>query len=314
VTRRLVASVLALAAAGCASVPASRSLTGRIWDTAAGRFADRPALEARLVAARFVLLGEKHDNAEHHRLQAALLAALVAAGRRPAVAFEMLTADQASALARHLAQAPRDAAGLGAAVGWESSGWPPWTMYEPIARVALDAGLPIVAADLGRDAKQAVRQGGLAALDRTLVMRTGLDRPLATVVRAAMAEELRRAHCGHAPERALEAMIAAQRARDGEMAVRMVTAGAVDGAVLIAGAGHVRKDWGVPAYLAVASPGSTIATVAFAEVREGSDPRAAAAAVGGARAYDYVWFTAPADDVDPCEKFRRSLERLERRR
>src|SRR5215204_1457467 len=45
-------------------------LTGRIWDVASGEFIDRPALIMRLARAEFVLLGEKHDNPDHHRLPA----------------------------------------------------------------------------------------------------------------------------------------------------------------------------------------------------------------------------------------------------
>jgi hypothetical protein len=33
---------------------------------------------------------------------------------------------------------------------------------------------------------------------------------------------------------------------------------------------------------------------------------------GGALPFDYVWFTPGVDAEDPCEKFRKSLERLRR--
>src|SRR5687768_4939373 len=66
-------------------------LTGRIWDVASGEFIDRPTLIMRLARAEFVLLGEKHDNPDHHRLQAEVVRGLIAAGRRPAVGFEMFS-------------------------------------------------------------------------------------------------------------------------------------------------------------------------------------------------------------------------------
>src|SRR2546430_14763230 len=91
------------------------------------------ALAAAVSAARFALLGERHDHPEHHEFQAWLLRRMVESGRRPALAFEMLDTTQAPALARHLATAPRDAAGLGDAVGWGASGWPDWRLYQPIA-------------------------------------------------------------------------------------------------------------------------------------------------------------------------------------
>jgi hypothetical protein len=69
---------------------AEHPLVGRIWSTRAGRFVDEATLRAALRG--YVLLGEKHDNVDHHALQAQLLDAMREGGRRPAVAFEMLDA------------------------------------------------------------------------------------------------------------------------------------------------------------------------------------------------------------------------------
>jgi uncharacterized iron-regulated protein len=288
-------------------------LTGRVWDVAAARFIDASALPPRLSRARFVLLGEKHDNPDHHRLQATLVRALAAAGRRPAVAFEMLDTSQAPALARHLAASPRDAAGLGDAVGWNTSGWPPWPEYEPVARAALDAGLPILAANLPAAVISAVARGNRAALPASLVTAHALDRPLAGDAQAAMAAEIRDAHCGHANPAMVTNMITAQRARDAYMADTLLSAGS-DGAVLIAGTGHVRQDRGAPMYLRARLPAVTIATVAFVEAQpEATKPDDYAARFGApSLPFDYVWFTPRTDDDDPCERFRRSLERLRR--
>ena len=284
-------------------------LTGRIWDVGAKQFLEEPVFISRLVAARFVLLGEKHDHPDHHRLQARLLRALVDAGRRPAVAFEMFTPDQAPAIARHLAASPRDAAGLGDTVGWKDSGWPAWSMYQPIVQVALDAGLPIVAANISTATARALMTG--AEAPPALATRFGLDRALATEVQAAMAAEMRYAHCGHADSQTVASMITVQRVRDAAMAAALMDAGA-DGAVLIAGSGHVRIDHGVPAYLGAASPASTTASVGFIEVQpDTTSPGDYAERFGAARLpFDYVWLTPRLDDIDPCETFRRGLERL----
>jgi uncharacterized iron-regulated protein len=288
-------------------------LIGRVWDVAAARFMDSSVLPSRLALARFVLLGEKHDNPDHHQLQAALVRALVAAGRRPAVAFEMLDTGQAAALARHLAASPRDAAGLGDAVGWTESGWPPWRLYEPIAHAALEAGLRIVPANLPSRVISSVARGNMSALPPSLVTTHALDRPLPAELQAAMATEIREAHCGHAAEPMISNMVVAQRARDAHMAQAMQTT-ATDGTILIAGAGHVRHDRGAPIYLRAGTPAVTIATVAFVEVqRHATSPSAYAARFSASSLpFDYVWFTPRMDDGDPCETFRRSLERLRR--
>jgi uncharacterized iron-regulated protein len=288
-------------------------LVGRIWDVAAGRFVDADAMEARLARAPFVLLGEQHDNPDHHRLQARVVAALAAAGRRPAVALEMLAPEQGPALAAHLAAAPRDAAGLGEAVGWSRSGWPEWRLYQPIAEAALAAGLPLVPANLSPAAARALARGEAGALDPALAAAYGLDRPLPPAVEAAMAAEIRESHCGHAPERLVPGMILAQRARDARMAESLLAAGAGDGAVLVTGNGHARADRGVPAALRRRRPEAAVASVALLQVTpDGREPSAYAAHFDGRLPFDYIWFTPRVDDEDACEKFRQPLERLRR--
>ncbi len=153
-------------------------LTGKIWDVSAASFIDRTTLVSRLARARFVLLGENHDNPDHHGLQAELLRQLIDVGRRPAVGFEMLEIDDAPAIAKHLATAPKDAAGLGEVVGWNRRGWPDWEFYQPIAKVALEAGLPIVAMNLRRATVETLRRDGVVGLERGVVRQLDLDRPV----------------------------------------------------------------------------------------------------------------------------------------
>jgi uncharacterized iron-regulated protein len=290
-------------------------MVGRIWDVGNARFIDPGALVERLVAARFVLLGEHHDNPDHHRLQAWVLQELITAGRRPAVGFEMFSLDDAPALERHLASHPADAAGLGEAVGWSKSGWPPWTLYQPIADAALAAQLPIVAANLDRATTQTLLRRGPAGLDPALAARLGLDRPPPPAVLAEMTAEIRASHC-HIPiaHDVVDRMIAVQRARDAQMADRLAAAATRGGGVLIAGVGHVRTDRGVPAFLAQLAPGARAASLAFLEVQpDATRPEDYANSFGRATLLvDYVWFTPRADDQDPCEKYRRPLERLQR--
>jgi uncharacterized iron-regulated protein len=308
---------------GCRIVstePSSQSAVGRehrlverIWGVAAQRFTDEANVVAAITRARYVLLGEKHDNPDHHALQARMIRALTAAGRTQVVAFEMFTPSQAGVLARYLAAHPREAAGIGEAVNWNASGWPAWAMYEPIAQAALDAGLPIVAANLDDERVRSVGRQGVAALDAAFVRRHGLDQPLAADVREAMAEEIRDSHCGHAPEDRVGAMIGVQRARDARMAEVLLTASGNDGAVLIAGDGHVRHDYGVPAYVRRIDPGARTVSIGFVEVDpKRTDVESYAERFGGRLPFDYVWFTPAVDDEDPCEKFRKSLERLRR--
>jgi uncharacterized iron-regulated protein len=80
----VMASRVAFAADGVAPAGPGSALSDAAVDAAvdsSGRSLDVPALAERLRSARYVLLGEIHDDAQHHRLRAALLRALLADGR-----------------------------------------------------------------------------------------------------------------------------------------------------------------------------------------------------------------------------------------
>jgi uncharacterized iron-regulated protein len=261
---------------------------------------ERAGLVDQLQRARFVLLGERHDNADHHRLQAEIVRALVRRGRRPAVAFEMFTTDDAPRLARQLAAAPRDADGLAEAVEWARSGWPPWAMYRPIVQAALEAGLPVVAANLSATLTRSLRSQGRAALAPATAAELGLEAPLPPEIQAELQAELRRAHCGQGAEATLERMALIQRARDAQMAASLVDADRGEGAVLITGAGHARGDRGVPMHLRVRRPDASTISLAFVEVSDAWLEPGAYAAARGWLPFDYVWFTPGVDTPDPC--------------
>src|SRR5262249_17623757 len=115
-------------------------------------------------------------------------------------------------------------------------------------------------------------------------------------------------------ETQVNAMLLVQRARDAQMAESLAAAGQQGEAVLIAGAGHVRRDYGIPAYLASRAPEASVISVAFLEVSQHRlEPTAYAA---GFRQhtlpFDYVWFTPRVDDDDPCTAFEEQLKKLQK--
>lgn len=298
---------------------AEHPLVGRIWDVDRQTFVSRAELIAGLAESHFVLLGEKHDNPRHHEHQAALLEAMVDAGRRPAVVWEMLDDDQSAALEDFLASGSPDANALGEAVGWSESGWPPWRIYQPIAEVGVAAGLPMLAGSHPGARIRALMQGEVELPPAVL----GLDVPLLPEQRAAMRTEAIEAHCRMLPEAMIEPMVGVQIAKDARMAGTLIEGAALsstDGAVLIAGSGHVRRDRGVPFHLAHRVPAAPTLAIAFFEVdRAGEAPAdyafdeetEGARDPGGAPPlpFDYVWFTPRVDSEDPCDAYAEALRR-----
>ncbi len=285
-------------------------LVGKIWSPREGAFAHPAALETALARADAVVLGETHDNADHHALQAALVRALIASGRRPAVAFEMLDVDQQGAVDGALGQPGATADALAAAVVWQKSGWPDFALYRPIFTAALEASLPIVAANLSRREAQQVVRSGREALAPKLRERLEREGPLPEPALRELREEMAESHCGMLPEKLLDPMIEAQRARDAQMAERIEPGAPERGVVLITGAGHARRDRGVPAFLLRSSPSLKVASVAFLEVApEARSPQDFAAEFGPELPFDFVVFTPRAKREDPCEGLRSHMEK-----
>ena len=274
---------------------------GKIWDVKAAAFVEPSALMARAATARFVLLGERHDNPDHHRLQARAITELIKAGRHPAIVLEMLEVEQQPAVDGYLAQSGARAAGFGAALGWEKTSWPPFSEYQPIFEAAFAGKLPIVAGNVAQADAKALVHRGVSALSAERAQQLRLDRAFPPELEAPLIDELRGSHCGQLPENLLAPMALAQHARDAQMAQALAGAPGNDGAVLIAGGGHARLERAVPYYLAIDAPGATVVSIAFREVQH-ADRDAKSYAVDEGP-FDYLWFTPRQSDDDPCAAF-----------
>ena len=302
--------LLALLSAGCASSPRlvpqggfehalgrEQALSGRVWSRARSHLVCPEELLTAVRASSYLLLGETHDNADHHRLQAQLLDVWLGAHPRGArVAFEMIDEAQSHALDEPY---PVNADALAAKLDWSQSGWPDFSLYRPIFEVALDHGARIVAAHPNREHLRASMHG--ASPEETESLK--LEPPLPEAERAALAQEIRDSHCGQAPEAMVAPMIAAQTFKDAWMARAL--ADATPPAALIAGSGHVRDDRGVPAYLARRG-GKSVLTVDLIGVQAALEkPEEYELAP-----YDFVIFTPRVDDASACDRFREQLAKM----
>lgn len=293
----------------CASTPPraplyrEHALAGRIWNGTA--FVGEEALDAAVRSSDFVLLGETHDNPDHHALQARLVR-VAAQGRKPAIVFEMLDVGQQAAVDA----APRTPDAIAEAVSWSHSGWPDFSFYRPVFDAALEAGLPIVAGNFTRAQMSAIVMEGAAKVPQdvsALLQRRG--EPAAEVAEAERAE-MRAEHCGQLPEKLIGPMVLAQHARDAQLALR--TAPGEQGGVLVAGSGHLRTDRGVPVYLGLLAPGRRMVSVAFLEVSPGmQSPQQYASAFRAPQIpFDFAVFTPAARREDPCKALERRMKKV----
>ncbi len=295
----MVAVAWALLAGGCAAFTAPDTASpSRIWDVHGEAFIAEPVLLARLASVRFRLLGEVHDNPLHHRLRARLLAAMAARGAHPAVVFEQFDLGQDDALGR--AQREQTTADrLAEAGALDRRAWQ-WPLHRPIIEVALAARLPIYAGNATRAMLEDVtRKSDLSTLPRAwqaLLANSHWTARQAALLR----EDIVEGHCGKLPDAMVPHLVLAQRVRDAAMAEALLHDANDDGAILIAGNGHARRDLGVPVYLGDAARNTVsvgLIEVEPAPLQTIDGARTAAMKVSG---FDYVWLTPEAPRDDPC--------------
>lgn len=122
----------------------------------------RSSLDEAIKAAegyQFVLVGESHDNAEHHQVQADVIEALVNAGRDVSVGFEMFTRDNQMNLAGWtLGRWSQDE--FIERSSWKTQWGFPYEIYSPIFEVVREHGLPMAALNLPRDWVRQVGRNG----------------------------------------------------------------------------------------------------------------------------------------------------------
>lgn len=244
---------------------------------------------------RYILVGEKHDNPEHHRLESLIIKARLEQEikQRGNIVFEMLDDGQNTALARLNSSDSLEQ--MQEKLAWPKKGWD-WSSYGPLFQQAMQAN----ALRTGNISKPFISQlykEGEAAL-------SGLSR-YSTVAAATakvkdhLLEQIFQSHCGMQSRETLQPMLTIQLAKDASMAHAMRTSAP---ALLIAGGEHVRPETAVPWHIRQQEAGADIFVIQLLEARPGeTDLNAYIKAAGAA---DVYWFTTPTAVKDYCADVR----------
>ena len=266
-------------------------LVGLVWSEQSQKFITPRTLALELQEFPLVLLGERHDNADHHRLQAWVIDQLTSFGPR-VVGFEMLSENVANTLKPF-----NNAEDFAESVDWAKSGWPEFSIYAPVFEAAIKAKSQLLAIHPSRERlMKLMRSPETDSSEKKKGLGTLSDEGLKT-----LQATIKESHCGHANEKMVSAMVKAQRFKDHWMSQQMLEQSKGRPGILVAGNGHVRKDYGLPNHLS-----GSFKSVGFVEV----SPKAKQAADYEVSHYDYVWFTPRWDSVDPCIKYKDQLEKI----
>lgn len=269
--------------AGCQHVAAPTPIGGQIRDLHSGQVLTAQQLLARLAEPDRVIVGEQHDNADHHAAQLWLLQSLGELRPQGSLLVEMLTPDQQAKVTavRQSASPPSDLPG---ALAWQE-GWD-WNLYGPIVSFALTQPYPLLAANLDN--------GEIRVFYRNPPGLSG-KRSNAEAVKTTLLGQISDSHCGLLPDSQMPAMLAVQQQRDRRMAEVLLSAPTPS--LLLAGAWHARKDVGVPLHVVDVSESRAPTVLMLAE--QGDEVTEAMA--------DYVWYTPATPKRDYCEEMRKQF-------
>ncbi|WP_170772460.1 ChaN family lipoprotein [Ruegeria lacuscaerulensis] len=234
-------------------------------------------------AADVVILGEIHDNPQHHIVQKEALEII----NPSAVVWEMVTEEGAQRLAQKAATNPEE---LDRILKWAEMGWPSLSMYYPVFQ-ATDA--PVYGAMVPRAAARAAMERGAATALGADAARYGLTVPLSAADQAEREADQLAAHCDALPQEALPQMVAIQRLRDAVLTRSILRADDETGGpiAVITGNGHARKDRGIPTFTSRLRPGLKVFVLGQSE--DG--------AISGE--FDAVIDSPSVEREDPCLAF-----------
>ncbi|MBK8906847.1 MAG: ChaN family lipoprotein [Rhodospirillales bacterium] len=236
-------------------------------------------LYTTLATRSLILLGEHHDNADHHRWQLATIAAL--AGRRPDIVlgFEMFTGDAQPVLDRWVHGDLTEEAFL-EQVRWDETWGYDAALYLPLLHFARLHRVPMVALNVDRSLIRRVAEEGWEAIPTD--QRLGIGDPIAASgpyrqsLAAIYAYKSRGRHgaagdrpadddaesapspeeiAGALADPGFDRFVAAQLTWDRAMAEALAAArdsagGSADALIVgIIGQGHLEHGWGVPRQL-----------------------------------------------------------------
>ena len=288
----------ALWLAGCAgAAPPPGSDPGRgplVIGLRADVAASALTVAARARDAEVVYLGELHDRPQHHVIQARILEAMLAAGGRPAVAFEMVPETRQAAL-EAVVRSEVGPPEVDRELQWTARGWPDFAMYWPLFELARKHGLSVVGTDLDPTVTRRIGRDGLgAAGEDPARLRSAMpDDPARD---RAIARRMRAAHCDRVSESRVARMLESWYARNVVIARRVVDAlQRAPQVVVIIGRGH-QSPGGVPEQLDALRQGTRQLVVAFVEIEAGAPEITPPGTTA-----DVVWLTAGRPPVaDPC--------------
>lgn len=246
-----------------------------IVDLHSGQKLTPQQLLAKLRDRPRVIVGEKHDNLQHHQIEQWLVESLPRQRTQGSVLMEMITPsqqDKVNAVKDQLKQGKTlTGQQITEQTAWQK-GWK-WELYSGVTTAALAGSYPLLSANLDRSEIKKFYEHPLAVTGALSTQPS---------VREAIAKTIEESHGGKLEPKQAEAMLAIQQQRDRRMAESLLAAPMP--ALLIVGGYHANRALGVPLHVEDIAPMTELTVVMLAEEGVKVDKSNA----------DFVWYTRKA--------------------
>jgi uncharacterized iron-regulated protein len=242
---------------------------------------------------RYVFVGEKHDNPEHHQIELRLIQERfksMSRGSQGRVVFEMLDDSHETAIPHLKTSDTIEQMQVG--LNWPKKASWDWRIYAPLFQEALKNSA-LAAGNIDRAFISNVYKNGEKSFVGNDRFATALNPPQS--LKEYLLDQIFKSHCGLQSRDTLIPMLHIQLAKDASMASAMLQTSA---AMLIAGGEHVRGETGAPWHLRRGKPESDVLIIQLLEVQEGNEDLNSYIEKAGKA--DLYWFTAATETKDYC--------------
>lgn len=312
------------------SIMRKDSLIGKIINTQSNQTIDFESLIKDVSAYDVIYLSEKHDNPDHHHIQQRIIQRLIENGLEPTIGFEFFSMDNTPDLLNFVDSGKVTHSNkiekiietdLRRKLNWNTQSDQMWHYYYDLLSLAKKENLQVAGIDLpGILKKRITRKGinGISPIEKEQIFSTQLSDK---TYKDYMFDIFKAVHCGMGHKKMQSRLYDTWIARNDKMAhsiTRLYThrKGPV---IIIIGGGHTEYRLGV--INRVAAIDNTIKQVNIALKEISVTPSdlpeylVPLELTGFEKVplADYIWFTQRVSYADPCEEFKKSLQKMKKK-
>jgi uncharacterized iron-regulated protein len=304
-------------------------LIGAIIDTRTSEPIEFDALMERLSTHDVIYLSEKHDHPDHHAMQQRVIKNLVEKGLDPLIGFEFFSMEDTPDILNFLdsAKVPHSKettkiieADLRKKLGWDTQPDSMWAYYYDLLALARENGLAAAGLDLPETLKKRITRKGMDAitpLEKEAIFST--PQP-GQAYKDYMFSIFKAVHCGMGNEQMQTKLYDTWLARNDKMAqsITRLKQHHKGPLVIIIGGGHTEYGLGVMDRVAVLAPHLRQVNFAFREISTAPAGLVEYLAPLDLEGYpkappaDFLFFTQRVSYEDPCETFRKSMQKMKK--